>query len=151
MTITEVVIAGIVAVLIAFAAVSMYIGSMDTWDQAGARLALQRDADRVVEDILRDVRSGSRVTVGNGGTSVTVTLITLLGTSTVATYQLSGTELQDGSGNTLLGSIESLVFSSADNTKLTIELRLVDDMGTSEISEDDEWIYIETAAVCRNR
>lgn len=151
MTITEVLVAGIVAALIALAAVSMYIGSMETWDQAGARLALQRDADMVVEQIQRDVRSGSRVVVGNGGTSITITLTTVLGTSTIGTYQLSGTQLQDGSGNVLLENIDSLSFSTSDNVTLKIQLRLEDDMGTSAVTEDDEWIYIETAAVCRNR
>jgi len=151
MTLVEVMIVGVLAAIVTLAAVAIYITSLDTWDQSGSRLALQRGADLAVEQILDDVRSGSRVEVGGDTTSVSVFRTTVSGDSLIATYGLFNDELRNQHGVVLMDGIQKLGFLATDGVQLRVRLRLEDDMGTSGTPYDDEGLRMEATAVCRNR
>lgn len=150
-TLVEVMIAGILSAIVALAILSMFVTSIETWEQSGARVSTQREADRVVGGIADRVRSGSSVAVGADSTSLWVYRKTASGDSLIASYQLSGTELQTGSGTVLLRDVTWLEFESEDLVSVKIRLRVEDDMGTPSLVEDDEGARIEMAAYCRNQ
>ncbi len=151
MTLSEVMIGSLLAGFIILAAVGMYVNSIETWDHTAARLNLQREASVVVEGMMDEVREGSSVIVSNPGTSVSLYRRTGGADSLMNVYSFAGTALTNQSGVVLLDGITALNFASPDQKKLTINVRLEDDMGTSGISEDDQGIHIEAVAVCRNR
>lgn len=149
-TLIELMIAGVLTAIVALAILSMFVTSIETWDQSGARVAAQREADRVVGGIADKVRFGSNVVVGADSTSLSIYRATQSGDSLVASYQLVGTELQTGTGTVLLEKVTSLEFESEDLVSVKIRLRVQDDMGTPSLAEDDEGVRIEAAAHCRN-
>lgn len=137
------------ASIVILAASTMYLTSMEAWDEAGAELALQRNVDRVVEKVLSDVRSGSAVTVGKNGTSITIVRATSHGDSIVGVYAFAEGVLRNQFGVALLDNVESGKFESPDGVKIVISVTLEDDMGTSALKADDARMYITAAAVCR--
>jgi len=151
MTLIELMIVGILAGIVGLAAVAMYIASLDTWDQSGARLAVQRDAYLATERVLFDVRRGSRVEVSGDSTAVTIIWDAVGGDSTIAVYSLDGDELKDSQNLPFLDKIERLTFSETGSVRLRMQFRVQDDMGTPGIPEDDEGVSIDATAVCRNR
>ncbi len=152
MTLTELMIVCMVAVMVAIAAASIYVASVETWQYAGAKLALQRSADEAFVRITADIRSGSEVTITKSGTEISITQFnTSIGDSTVGTYLLVEDEVTNIFGNTILTGVDSLAFESQYGEKVRIALRLVDPMNTPENPYDDVSQYLETVAVCRNR
>ena len=151
MTLTELLIVCMVAVMVAIAAASMYVASFESWQYAGAKLALQRNADEAFVRITADIREGSEVDITKHGTEITITqFATSIGDSTVGTYTLVEDELRDIFGNTLLTGVDSLAFESQYGEKVRIALRIVDRMNTPDDPYDDVEQYLETVAVCRN-
>jgi len=151
LTLMELMIAGVVAAIVLLAVITMYITSMQAWDRAGARLALQRNAALAMDKVLFDVRHGSHVEIGAGSTSMTIYRATVAGDSTLAVYQLVGDELRNQHGVALVDRVTSLVFTSGNGFKVEVEMSLEDDLGTSAQQADDATIYMESAAVCRNQ
>jgi hypothetical protein len=98
-----------------------------------------------------DVRHGSRVEIGGGGTSMTIYRATVAGDSTMATYQLVGDELRNMHDVALVDRVTSLQFTSGNGFKVEVQMTLEDDLGTSAQPADDATIYVESAAVCRNQ
>jgi prepilin-type N-terminal cleavage/methylation domain-containing protein len=150
-TITELLVASIIAGVIMLAVISIYITSMQAWDRSGARLAIQRRGDLAVEQIITDIRDGSRVEISGGGTSMTIYRATATGDSVVQSYQMVDDELQNGSGTVLAENVTDLSFTSGNDVKVRVEISLYDDAGTPTLATDDESIQLETVAVCRNR
>jgi Tfp pilus assembly protein PilW len=150
MTLMELMIAGVVAAIVLLALITMYITSMQAWDRAGARLALQRNAALALDTVMFDVRHGSRVEVDAGLTQLTIYRTTAAGDSTIAVYQLVGDELRNQHGVALVDRVTSLTFTSPNGVKVAVEMSLVDDLGTSAVDADDATIFVESAAVCRN-
>jgi len=150
-TITELLVASIIAGIILLAVISIYITSMQAWDRSGARLALQRTGDLAVESIVSDIRDGTRVEITNGGTAMTIYRATAIGDSVLAFYQLVDDEVRNGSGTVLAEDVTELVFTSGNGVKVRVEMSLYDDPGTPALTTDDESIHLETVAVCRNR
>jgi Tfp pilus assembly protein PilW len=150
-TLMELMIAGVVAAIVLLALITMYITSMQAWDRAGARLALQRNASMALDQVMFDVRHGSRVEVGGGGTSLTIIRTTAAGDSTIASYQLVGDQLRNQYGVALVDRVTSLTFATPNGFKLEAAMSLVDDLGTSAQEADDATIFVESAAVCRNQ
>lgn len=148
-TLVELMIAGLLSAIVALAVVSMFITSLDTWDQSGARLALQREADLVVGGIVSRVRMGSRVVVADS-TSLEIYRATVAGDSLIGSYDLVGDQLRTGTGSVLVDKVTDLSFATPDGVRLKIRLRMEDDMGTGGLVEDDEGISIEASAFCRN-
>ncbi len=152
MTLMEVLIASLVAGFIVVAAFTMYITSVETWQQTAARLDVQRDASLVVDMIMADVRAGSTVTISNANTRMDIYRRTTSGTDSLTNaYFLAGDELRNQANTVLLDGITALSFTSGNGRKVAIRMRLEDDLGTSAISEDDEGIRYEAVAVTRNR
>jgi hypothetical protein len=150
LTLMELMVAAIVAAIVLLALVTMYITSMQAWDRSGARLALQRNAALALNQVVFDVRHGSRVEIGAGSTELTVYRTTAGGDSLSAYYQLVGDELRNQHGTVLVDKITSLQFTSPNGTHVDIQMNLVDDLGTSALEGDDKAIYFRSAAVCRN-
>lgn len=151
MTLTELLIAGVVMAIVLVALITMYITSMEAWDRAGARLALQRSAALALDKVMFDIRHGSRVEIGSGSTSMTIYRATVGGDSTLAVYQLVGDELRNQHGTVLVDRVTSLQFASGNGFKVNVQMSLEDDLGTTAVQEDDATIYIESTAVCRNQ
>ncbi len=152
MTLSEVLIASLVAGFIVVAAFTMYITSIETWQQTAARLDVQRDASLVVDMILSDIRAGSLVTISNANTRMDIYRRTVSGSDSLTNaYFLDGNELKNLANTVLLDRITDLSFTSGNGRKVAIQMRLEDDLGTSAISEDDEGIRYEAIAVTRNR
>lgn len=149
-TMIELMITGVVAAVVLLALITMYITTMQAWDRAGARLALQRNAAMALDRVMFDVRHGSRVEIGSGSTSLTIYRVTASGDSTLAAYQLVGDELRNQHGTVLVDKVTSVQFTSPNGIRVNVELSLLDDLGTSALEGDDKAIYIESAAVCRN-
>jgi len=150
-TMIELMITGIVAAIVLLALITMYITSMQAWERAGARLALQRNAAMALDSVMFDIRHGSRVEVGGGSTSLTIYRATASGDSVLAFYQLVGDQLRNQHDTVLVDKVTSLQFTSPDGIRANVELSLLDDLGTSALDGDDMTIYIESAAVCRNK
>ena len=151
MTLTEVLVTCVVVAIVALAVSAVYVATMETWLQTGSKLALQREADLVVERIAREIMSASDVTIGNGGTSIQIIRTeTSVGDSTIATYSFSDGLVLDAHGNTVLDHVESIEFQTSFGQRVAVRVRLEDDMATSELGGDDTSTYIESAAVCRN-
>lgn len=151
-TLTELMVAAIIAVIVLLALIVMYITSLQAWDRSGARLALQRNAALALDRVVFDVRHGSRVEIGAGSTSLTVYRTTPAGVdSTLATYSLVGDQLRNQHGTVVLDRITSLQFTSSNGVSVDIQLSLEDDMGTPGLDTDDREIYFRSEAVCRNR
>ncbi len=149
MTLSEVMIGSLLAGFIILAAVSMYVNSIETWDHTAARLNLQREASLVVEGMMDEIRESSHVVVTNPG-RVSLYRRTTGSDSLMNVYSYAGTQLTNQSGVVLLDGVAALTFVTPNQKKLTIDVRLEDDMGTSGLSEDDQGIHIEAVAVCRN-
>ncbi|MBD3368116.1 MAG: prepilin-type N-terminal cleavage/methylation domain-containing protein [Candidatus Eisenbacteria bacterium] len=150
-TITELLVASIIAGVILLAVMSIYLTSMQAWDRSGARLALQRRGDLAMERIVSDIRDGSRVEITNGGTTMAIYRATASGDSLVGNYLLVDDELKNGSGTVLAEGLTELAFTSGNGVKVRIEMSLYDNAGTPTLTTDDESIQLETVAVCRNR
>ncbi|MFH1865326.1 MAG: prepilin-type N-terminal cleavage/methylation domain-containing protein [Candidatus Eisenbacteria bacterium] len=150
MTLVELMIAGFIGAIILMAAFTMYLTSMETWDVSGARLALQRNGDRVVKQIAFDIRHGDHVAVGADSTSIVITRTMLGTTSTLQTYALSGDEVVNQFGTVLTNNVTEMRFSSGNGVKVWISMTLSDDMGTSALPFDDQRVEINSLAVCRN-
>lgn len=150
-TMMEVIVATIITGIVLLALVTLYLTSMDAWDRSGAQLALQRRADLALEKIAGDVRSGSKVEIDPGQTQMSIYRATATGDSLIATYVLVGDELQNNHGTVLAERLTSLQFSSTTGTKVTIQLTLEDDLGTTSMDGDDVRLYTKSAIVCRNR
>jgi Tfp pilus assembly protein PilW len=152
MTLSEVLVASLVAGFIVVAAMTMYVTSVETWQQTSARLEVQRDASLVVDRMTRDIRAGSTVIISNANTRMDIFRRTVSGSDSLTqAYYLDGNELKNLADTALLHGITALSFTSGNGRKVTIQMRLEDDLGTSAISEDDEGIMFETVAVTRNR
>lgn len=149
MTAVELLVAGVLASIVTLAAVTMYFTSMDMWEQSGAQLAIQRNSDLIIERIASDIRIGSHVSIGSGGTSLSILRATVSGDSLVTSYELIGDELRNDSGITLLDNVQAVDFSSPDNVKVAVSIELADDMGTTSATTDDARILLRTLAVCR--
>jgi len=150
LTTMEVMIAGLIAAIILLAAFSMYLTSMETWDLAGARLALQRNGDRVVKTIASDIRHGDTCVVSADSLSISIMRTVSGTTTTLATYALSGTEVVNDHGVVLTGDVQELRFWTQNGEKVWISLTLMDDMGTSSLPFDDQRVEINSVAICRN-
>jgi hypothetical protein len=151
LTLTELMIAGVVTAIVMVALITMFITSMEAWDRAGARLALQRSAALALDKVMFDIRHGSRVEIAPGLTSMTIYRTTVGGDSTLAVYQLVGDELRNQYGTVLVDRVTSLQFTSGNGFKVNVQMSLVDDLGTTAVPEDDATLYIESTAVCRNQ
>ncbi len=151
MTVTELLIMLGVVLVVSLAAASMYVASFETWSQAGAKLALQRDADLAVCRIVDDVRSGSEVEVLGNGTILTITRqATSVGDSTVNAYAFLNGAIKDMHGNVVLDNVSTAIFESPDGERVRIGARLLDDNQSPQDYGDDSSMYIESLAVCRN-
>ncbi|MFH1502642.1 MAG: hypothetical protein ABIG03_06315 [Candidatus Eisenbacteria bacterium] len=150
-SLTEVLIASIAAGIIVAAVITMYITSLDAWDLSGARLAVQRSADFSMEWIVRDIRAGSKVEIGAQQESMTIYRTTASGDSTMAFYELDGTELKNIHGTVLAGNVTELTFTSGNGVKVMVEMTLEDDLGTDYTDTDDKIIEMSSIAVCRNQ
>ncbi len=150
MTLVELMVAGIITAIILVAAFTMYLTSMDTWDVSGARLALQRNGDRAVEQIAFDIRHGDFVVIGADSTSIVITRTIGGATGTLQTYALSGDEVVNQFGTVLAGNVSELKFASGNGVKVWISMTLSDDMGTSAVPFDDQRVEINSVAICRN-
>ena len=146
----ELMIAGFIGAIILLAAFSMYLTSMETWDLSGARLALQRNGDRVVKQITFDIRHGDTVVVGADSTSIAVTRSISGTTTTLATFALTGDQVINQHGTVLTSDVTDLTFSSSNGIKVWISMTLADDMGTTALPFDDQRVQISSVAVCRN-
>jgi hypothetical protein len=149
-TTMELMIAGFIAAIILLAAFSMYMTSVQTWDLAGARLAIQRNGDRAVKQIAFDIRHGDRCVVGPDSTSIQVTRTVGGSTSVIAGYALSGDQVVNDHGTVLTSGVTNLRFSTSNGVKVWISMTLTDDMGTSALEYDDQRVEINSIAVCRN-
>ena len=147
----EVIVATIVTGVVLLALITLYLTSMDAWDRSGARLALQRNADLALERMAEDIRMGSKVEIDVGQTAISIYRTTTTGDSLVASYGLVGDELRNNHGTVLADHLTSLQFSSTGNTKVTIRLTMIDDLGTTALDGDDVRLYATSAIVCRNR
>jgi len=150
MTMVEVLIAGFIGAIILLAAFTMYLTSMETWDVAGARLALQRNGDRAVKRIAFDIRHGDTVIVGADSTSIAVTRTISGATVVLATYALADDQVVNQHGTVLTSDVRDLRFFSGNGAKVWISITLADDMGTTALPFDDQRIEINSVAVCRN-
>lgn len=150
MTMVEVLIAGFIGAIILLAAFTMYLTSMETWDVAGARLALQRNGDRAVKRIAFDIRHGDTVIVGADSTSIAVTRTISGATVVLATYALADDQVVNQHGTVLTSDVTDLRFFSGNGAKVWISITLADDMGTTALPFDDQRIEINSVAVCRN-
>jgi len=150
-TLTEVMIASIVGGIVIAAVVMMYITSLDAWDLSGARLAIQRNGDYAMEWIVKDIRAGSRVTIGSDHHSMTVYRTTASGDSTIGYYELDGTQIKNLHDVVIANDVTSLTFTSGNGVKVRIEMALYDDLETPSIDTDDKMIELESIAVCRNQ
>lgn len=150
LTTLEVLIAGFMGAIILLAAFSMYLTSMETWDTAGARLALQRSGDRAVRQMAFDIRHGDYVVVGADSTSIAVTRTIGGATQTLATYAQSGRTVVNQHGTVLAENVDELRFSSGNGVKVWISMALSDDMRTTALPYDDQRVEINSVAVCRN-
>ena len=151
MTLSEVLIASLVAGFIVAAAFTMYVTSVETWQQTSARLNVQRDASLVVGMILDDIRAGSTVTISNANTRMDIHRRTASGSDSLTNaYFLDGSDLKNLANTVLLEGITALSFTSGNGKKVVVRMRLEDDLGTSGVSEDDEGIRYEAVAVTRN-
>jgi Tfp pilus assembly protein PilE len=150
MTMVEVLIAGFIGAIILLAAFTMYLTSMETWDVAGARLALQRNGDRAVKRIAFDIRHGDTVIVGADSTSIAVTRTISGATVVLATYALADDQVVNQHGTVLTSDVTDLQFYSGNGAKVWISITLADDMGTTALPFDDQRIEINSVAVCRN-
>jgi Tfp pilus assembly protein PilE len=161
MTLIELMVVGLITSIVILAIVTMYLTSMEAWSQAGARLALQQNADRVFESMVSDIRAGTQVTVTSDSLSMTIVRTLDAGDSTVAIYTFDAGELTRGNADpadpsyqeaVLLERITWLRFdTSYGGIKARIRMILEDDMGTSALEHDDVRVQMESAAVCRNR
>jgi Tfp pilus assembly protein PilE len=150
-TLTEVMIASIVAGIVIAAVVTMYITSLDAWDMSGARLAIQRNGDYAMEWIVKDIRAGSHVTIGAGQTSMTIYRTTATGDSTMGHYELDGTQIRNMHDVVIADDVTTLRFTSGNGVKVRIEMTLYDDLDTPATDADDKIIELESVAVCRNQ
>jgi Tfp pilus assembly protein PilV len=152
-TTMEVLIAGFIGAIILLAAFTIYLQSIESWDLAGARLALQRNGDRVVRQIAFEIRHGDAVAVGADSTSIAVTRTAGGATATLVSYSFdaaNGRVLRDGS-TVLAEDVTSLRFRSSSNgAKVWISMTLEDDLDTDAITLDDQRVEINSVAVCRN-
>lgn len=149
-TISEVLIASIAGAVVIAAVVGMYITSLDAWDLSGAQLALQRNGDIAMEWIVKDIRAGSRVTVGPQQESLTVYRATASGDSLMAQYSLDGTQLKNMHDVVLTDNVTELRFTSGNGVKVWVEMILEDDLDTTNLDTDDKVIELTSVAVCRN-
>jgi len=149
-TMLELMIAGLIGAIILLAAFSMYLTSMETWELSGARLALQRNGDRVVKQIAFDIRHGDTVTVSPDSTSIAVTRTESGVTTTLATFALTGDQVINQHGTVLTSDVTDLTFSTSNGIKVWISMTLADDMGTTAVPYDDQRVQINSVAVCRN-
>ncbi len=151
MTLSEVLIGTLIAGFIVVAAFTMYVTSVETWQQTSTRLDVQRDANLVVDMMLNDIRAGSRVTISQANTRMDIHRRTVAGSDSLTNaYYLEGTELKNLAETVLLDRIADLSFTSGNGHKVTVLMRIEDDLGTTGISEDDEGIRYEAVAVTRN-
>jgi Tfp pilus assembly protein PilW len=150
-SLTEVLVAAFAAGIVITAVTAMYLTSLDAWDLSGARLAVQRDADYAMEWIVRDIRAGSKVVIGAQNESMTIYRTTASGDSTMAYYELNGTELRNMHGTILADNVTDLAFTSGNGVKVLVEMTLGDDLGTTYTDTDDKIIEMSSIAVCRNQ
>lgn len=152
MTLNELLIASVIAGIITMAGIAMYITSVETWQQTSARLDVQRDASLAVDAIVRDIRAGSTVIISNTNTRMDIYRRTVSGVDSLTqAYFLDETELKNLTNTILLDRITALSFTSANGKRVSLQMRMEDDLGTSAVSEDDEGISYQAVAVCRNR
>jgi hypothetical protein len=150
-TITEVLISSIAAAVVIAAVVTMYITSLDAWDLSGAQLAIQRNGDLTMEWIVKEIRAGSRVTVGSGQHSLTIYRATATGDSISGHFELDGSEIKNMYGVVLTDNVTDLTFTSGNGVKVWVEMTLEDDLGTTNVDTDDKIIELTSVAVCRNQ
>lgn len=145
-------VVGLIASIVILAAVTMYLTSMEAWSQAGARLALQQNADRVIETIASEIRSATSVSVTPDSLSLTILKKVAVGDSTVGVYTYEANELKNMHDVVLLDHISWLRFdTSYGGIKARVRMTLDDDMDTPALPYDDVRIQMESAAICRNR
>jgi hypothetical protein len=151
LTLLELLVAGVAAAIVAVAVMSMYLSSMQAWSTAGSRLSLQRGADYAVERILGEIRKGSRVVVGSGGTSMAIYRATASGDSLMVSYSVVNGQLRSSAGVVLVDKVTALQFTSGNGVKVGIELELYDNRNTTGVTGDDMSIHVASTAVCRNQ
>jgi hypothetical protein len=156
-------VVGLITAIVILAIITMYLTSMEAWQQSGARLALQQNGDRVFETIVSDIRAGTLVTTTPD--SLSMTIVRTLGPvdSTVAVYEYVPDDGELTRGNAdpadpfyeeavLLDHITWLRFDTTyGGIKARTRVILEDDMGTTALPYDDVRVQMETAAICRNR
>jgi hypothetical protein len=168
LTTLEVLIAGFIGAFVLITAFVMYLTSLDTWDIAGTRLALQRNGDRAVREISFQIRRGDDVMISPDGTALDVTRTIGETTETWASFWQQGSSLvywavidpdpDEGvpaytDTVRLADNVVSLNFSKDPPSiggEVMVTLTLEDDMGTPDLIYDDQRVEIRSLAVPRN-
>jgi len=150
-TIIEPLVATIASLSVIIAIIMVYGSTIRSWHQTAALAGVQRDASLAIETMSRDIRPGSYVSItgadslevlrGSGGP----------GDSTIAVYHVdAGGDLLNSDGTVVVSNVDSLVFTSADNRTVNIDLVLRDDMQSPNRSTDDQALLMSSTVSCRN-
>jgi len=144
------VVVGLAGVGVA-AAFAAYLGSLRSWEGTARLADLQREASVAMSVMTREVREATDVDIGVGGDSLNIYYYTGSFDSLTASFRLDGQgQIVDISGGTLTDNVDSLWVSSPDGRTVHIDLYMSSDMGTAQVTSDDQSVLVSSSVVCRN-
>ena len=132
------------------AGIATYVGTLHSWKGTSSLANIQREASLAMDAVTHRIREGSSIAIDVDGDSLSVYYETASGESLGAAYYLGGCSLRDIDDGIVVPKVSAVSFTSADSRTVNIDITLADDMGTPDITSDDQTTLISSTAACRN-
>lgn len=132
------------------AGIATYVGTLRSWDGTSRLAHIQREASLAMDVVARRIRGGSSVAINGDGDSLSVYYETAGGESLGGAYYLDGCSLRDIDGGLVVPQVSAVSFTSADSRTVNIDITLVDDRGTPDLTSDDQATLMSSTVACRN-
>ena len=138
-------------IVVIMATVTTYLSTTRSWEGTATLTRVQREASFAMEVMGRAIRQGSSVDINADGDSLRVLFWTGSTDSLLAMYYVDGQGcLRDHSGTALVEGADSLSFASSDGRTTNIDIVIRGDMGTEDVTCDDQLVLMSSTIACRN-
>lgn len=149
-TLVEIVATIAVTATVLGAGIATYVGTLRSWEGTSSLAHIQREASLAMDVVTRRIRGGSSIAINEDGDSLSVYYETASGESLGAVYYVGDCSLRDIDDGIVVPNVSAVSFTSNDSRTVNIDITLADDMGTPDITSDDQTTLMSSTVACRN-
>jgi len=149
-TLVEIIATIAVTATVLGAGIATYVGTLHSWEGTSSLANIQREASLAMDVVTHEIRSASAIAINADGDSLSVYYDTPGGDSLGAAYYHGDGALCDIDGGIVVPKVSEVSFTSADGRSVNIDITLTDDMGTPDMTSDDQSTLMSSTVTCRN-